>query len=124
MEWKWKVRDHDHFTGKFRGAAHNICNLKMQDRKFILVIAHNLSKYDLKFFIRDLMRYTDGDTDTLPLADIWQVFTNETIKTYGLDPHHYITLPSLSWDAMFKYTDVEIELMSDPNITLMYREIY
>ena len=35
-------------------------------------------------------------SDTLQLADIWQVNTNETIKTYGLDPGHYITLPSLS----------------------------
>ena len=33
-------------------------------------------------------------SDTLQLADKWQVFTNETIKTYGLDPGHYITLPS------------------------------
>ena len=54
-----KLETHDHFTGEFRGAAHNTCNLKIQ--KVILVIAHNLSKYDLKLFIGDLMRYTDGD---------------------------------------------------------------
>ena len=56
--WReWKVRDHDHFTEELRGAAHNICNLKIRNRRFIPVIAHNLSKYDLKLFIRDLMRY-------------------------------------------------------------------
>ena len=55
-------------------------------------------------------------SDTLQLADIWQVFTNETIKSYELDPGHYITLPSLSWDAMLKYTNVEIELISDPTL--------
>ena len=33
-----KVRDHDHLTGKYRGAAHNICNLnckKSQVRLFL-----------------------------------------------------------------------------------------
>ena len=24
----YKVRDHCHYTGKYRGAAHNICNLR------------------------------------------------------------------------------------------------
>ena len=55
-------------------------------------------------------------SDVLQLADIWQVFTEETNKTYGLDPGHYITLPSLCWDAMLKYTDASIELISDPTL--------
>ena len=28
-----KVRDHFHYTGKFTGAAHNVCNLKYKKTK-------------------------------------------------------------------------------------------
>ena len=36
-----KVRDHDHYTGKYRGAAHSICNLRYKTIKKIPVIFHN-----------------------------------------------------------------------------------
>ena len=38
----FKVRDHCHFTGRFRGAAHNLCNLKYRRPKFTPVLSHNL----------------------------------------------------------------------------------
>ena len=41
-----KVRDHDHLTGKFRGAAHSKCNLKLQQNKKIPVFLHNFRGYD------------------------------------------------------------------------------
>ena len=28
-----EVRDHDHYTGKYRGAAHSICNLQYKTPK-------------------------------------------------------------------------------------------
>ena len=49
-----KVRDHCHFTGKYRGAAHNTCNLRYKIPKNIPVIFHNGSTYDYHFIIREL----------------------------------------------------------------------
>ena len=41
-----KVRDHCHYTGKFRGAAHSICNLRYKTPKEIPVVFHNGCTYD------------------------------------------------------------------------------
>ena len=49
-----KVRDHDHYTGKYRGAAHNICNLQYKIPKEIPVVFHNGSTYDCHFVIKQL----------------------------------------------------------------------
>ena len=49
-----RVRDHCHLTGKFRGAAHNDCNLGYKNPKFFPVIFHNLSGYDGHLFIKNL----------------------------------------------------------------------
>ena len=34
----WKVRDHRHYAGKYRGAAHSICNLKFNVPNEISVV--------------------------------------------------------------------------------------
>ena len=56
-----KVRDHCHYTGKFRGPAHNICNLRYKiPNKKIPVIFHNRSTYDDHFIINQLHRRKYG----------------------------------------------------------------
>ena len=51
-----KVRDHCHFTGKYRGAAHGICNLNYKANKEIPVIFHDGSTYDYHFIIKELAK--------------------------------------------------------------------
>ena len=49
-----RVRDHCHFTGRYRGPAHNSCNLKYRKPKSVSVFFHNLSGYDSHLFIEKL----------------------------------------------------------------------
>ena len=49
-----KVKDHCHYTGKYRGATQNICNLKYKTLNQIPVVFHNGYKYDYHFIIREL----------------------------------------------------------------------
>ena len=260
-----KVRDHDHFTGKFRGAAHNPCNLQFKKPKFTPVIFHNLSGYDAHLFVKNLgksegnikcipnneekyisfskeivvdsyekdgktietkheIRFLDSfkfmasslgglvdnlkksgldkfqnlkkefkekfehmtkkgvypydymnclekfsetqlppkkdfysklndceitdeeyehaesiwkefklqnlgeyhdlylKTDVLLLADVFEEFRNICIENYSLDPAWYYTSPGLSWDALLKHSKVELELLTDPDMLLMFEK--
>ena len=256
-----KVRDHCHYTGIYRGAAHNKCNLKFKKPKFIPVVFHNLSNYDAHLFVKNLgyssgnincipnneekyisftksvivgnyvgkkgevknkthdlrfidsykfmaasldklvsnlsekafkniKRYYTGDklnllrrkgvypydymdsiecfeenklppkeafysklnnknisyedyehakkvwdtfemknlgdyhdlynkSDVLLLADVFENFWEICLRIYKLDPAHYYTAPSLSWDACLKMTSVELELLTDVDMLLM-----
>ena len=49
-----KIKDHCHYAGKYRGAAHNICNLRYKIPKEIPVLFHNGSTYDYHFIIKEL----------------------------------------------------------------------
>ena len=57
---KRKVRDHCHYTGKYRGAAYSICNLRYKISKEIPVVFHNGSAYDYHFIIKQLAREFKG----------------------------------------------------------------
>ncbi|GJQ87763.1 hypothetical protein Trydic_g14174 [Trypoxylus dichotomus] len=242
-----RVRDHCHFTGKYRGAAHSQCNLEYLDTKTIPVVFHNLSGYDGHLLVEELaksgklrvipnnterytaMTHTTEDneikfkfiesfrfmassidklasyleehpvlvsnfnrdvgllkrtgvfpygyvdnlkkldelhlppieafhndltntdiceedykyaqkvwrefqcrnlgeysdlymkTDVLLLAEIFENFRQNCLKNYGLDAAHYYTAPGLSWDAMLKYTGVELDTLQDVDL-LMFLE--
>ena len=51
-----KVRDHDHYTGKYRGPAHLICNLRYSTHIGIPVFFHNGTNYDFNLIITELAK--------------------------------------------------------------------
>ena len=95
---KRKVRDHCHYTGKYRGALHNECNLKLKRTRTIPVFAHNLTGYDSHLFVKRLAD-SSGDVDCIPrneekyitfnkrvLVDTIEIYENlfgETCRKHG-----------------------------------------
>ena len=61
-------------------------------------------------------------TDVLLLADVFENFRDICLKIYGLDPVYYFTAPGLAWDACLKITDIDLELLSDVNMLLMFEK--
>ena len=87
-----KVRDHFHYTGKFRRAAHSICHLKYKIPREIPVIFHNCSTYDYHFIIKQLAKEFKGE-----------------FKCSGENTERYITF------------SVPIKRELDNNITIIYK---
>ncbi|VVC26084.1 Ribonuclease H-like domain [Cinara cedri] len=185
-----KVKDHDHLTGKYRRAAHSICNLNYKVSRFIPVFFHNLSGYDAHLFIKklsidknniktitiseendflsssleklantlkpyqfkelskhypeqlDLVKgklaypyeYMDSpekyDEESLPNIDklcssltyVIENYRDVSIRHFKLDPVHYYITPGLAWNAMLRKTGVELELMRDIDMYLMFEQ--
>ena len=61
----YKVRDHCHYTGKYRGAGHNICNLRYKVSKEIPIVFRNGSIYDYHFIIKELVKEFEGNFECL-----------------------------------------------------------
>ena len=60
-----KVRDDCHYTGKFREAAHSICNLNQKVPQETPVKIHNGLKYDYHFIIKELAKEIKGQLEWL-----------------------------------------------------------
>ena len=74
-----KVRDHCHFTGQYRGAAHNSCNLNCRKPLILPVIFHNLQGYDAHLFIKQLASLP-GDLNCIPSTEEKYISFSKKIK--------------------------------------------
>ena len=74
------------------------------------------------FGCRNLGDYHDVylRTDVLILADVFEKFRQVCMKVYKLDPVHFFSAPNLSWDAMLNITRVDLGLLSDIDMLLIF----
>ena len=73
-----KVRDHDHITGKYRGAAHNKCNLQLRKTYKIPVFFHNFRGYDSHLLVHALSEHQD-----IPIRVLGQSMEKYIILSWG-----------------------------------------
>ena len=95
----------------------NDCNISDED--------YNHAKEVWKEFeVKNLGEYHDLylKSDVLLLADVFEEFRNVCLENYSLDPAWYYTSPGLSWDALLKHSRVSLELLTDPDVLLLFEK--
>ena len=71
---------------------------------------HNLGEYH-HLYLR---------TDVFLLANVFEAFRDTCLEHYNLDPAHFYTSIGLAWKACLKKTGIMLELLTDPNMLLMF----
>ena len=59
-------------------------------------------------------------TDVILLANVFESFRKVCLDNYGLDPAHFYTATGLAWKACLKKTGINLELLKDPDMLLMF----
>ena len=54
------------------------------------------------------------------LANVFEAFRDTCLRHYKLDPVHFYTSPGLAWKACLKQTGIKLELLTDPDMLLMF----
>ena len=85
--------------------------------------AHAQKVWDT-FKIKNLGEYHDlyVQSDTALLADVFENFRYKCIEIYKLDLGHFLSAPGQAWQACLKKTEVELELLTDNDMLIMFEE--
>ena len=75
-----------------------------------------------EFKVNDFGEYHDLylRTDVILLANVFEAFRDTCLEHYKLDPAHFYTSPGLAWRACLKKTGVRVELLTNPDMLLMF----
>ena len=116
------VKDHDHLTGKFRGAAHNQCNLQYQLPKFLPVIFHNLSGYDSHLFIKQLGK-SHGSINCIPYNEEKYISFSKTIELDDDDDDKKKNKIEIRYIDSFEFMASSIDSLSKNPSREQFREM-
>ena len=112
----WKVKDHDHITGEYRGAAHSKCNLLLRIEPYhtpIPVFFHNLKNYDAHHLMSAIGRTevkervcTDKNGQPLTYKDLKGGEKEVTVRDGGITAivQNMEKMISFSW-GQFRFVD-------------------
>ena len=113
-----KVSDHDHLTGEYRGAAHNICNINCKQRSssFVPIFFHNIFGYDCHLIFEGLLAeaYNQNYNPTIIPKSLENYVSVQVGCLRFLDSYRFL---SSSLDKLVKSLDnfpiMKLEGMSD-----------
>ena len=95
-----RVRDHCHFTGQYRGAAHNRCNLQCRKPLILPVVFHNLQGYDAHLFIKQLSGI-QGELNCIPSTEEKYISFSKKIKVDEYKSKRTGEMVSLNFEIRF-----------------------
>ena len=59
-------------------------------------------------------------TDVILPANVFEAFRDTCLGHYSLNPVHFYTSPGLAWKACLRKSRVRLELLTDPDMFLMF----
>ena len=71
---------------------------------------HNLGEYHSLYL----------KTDVILLVNVFEAFRDTCLEHYSLDPAHFYASPGLAWKACLEKTGIRLELLTDPDMLLMF----
>ena len=54
------------------------------------------------------------------LANVFEAFRDTCLRHYKLDPAHFYKCPGLAWKACLRHTRIKLELLTNPDMLLMF----
>ena len=106
-----KGKDHCHIAGKFRGASHNQCDLKLKIPKKLTIIFHNLEGYDGHIIFKELNNFNATiDVISKTIEKYMSIIVNRNITFIDSNEFYKCSLETLASnldDKDFKYLMAE-----------------